>query len=285
MNYNISGIQIIYYLSAIAFGLIILIIFLKNTILKKLDIISDVRKNIFAFRKSILLFSYVITISIILIIFNWTTESNAMVATIADIPNIDEIEVEIPITREEPKKIPPPPVLELIPEEQIIEEDQPEFIPSDIEIDDVVEAPEEYFANETPPAQPKTEPKEDIPEIVTFAEEMPLFPGCDDIVDKNERRNCATKKLYEYIYSNLKYPKIAQEEGIEGRVTIKFVVDKRGDISKVKILRDIGGGCGKAALNTIMGMKQMNEKWIPGKQAGRPVKVWFTLPITFKLTE
>ncbi len=284
MNYNISGIQIIYFLGIIAVSLIILILFLKNIILNKRNIISDIKKNIFTFRRSILLFSYVLSITIVLIIFNWTTESNAMMTTIVDIPNIDEIEVEIPITREEPKKIPPPPVMELIPEEQIIEEDQPEFIPSDINIDDAVEAPEEYFAD-IPQAMPKAETKEDIPEIVTFAEEMPLFPGCNEIFDKNERRNCATKKLYEYIYSNLKYPKVAQEAGIEGKVVLKFAVDKNGDVSKVNILRDIGGGCGKAASNTILSMKRMKEKWTPGKQAGRPVNIWFTLPITFKLTK
>ncbi len=285
MNYNISGIQIIYFLGLLASALALLIIFFKNLLLPKYNINTDIKKNIFTFRKSILLFSYAISILTVLIIFNWTTKSYAMMTTYCEFPSIDEIEIEIPITWEEPKKIPPPPVLELIPEEQIIDDDQPEFIPSDIMIDDVVEAPEESITNDIPQAMPKPEPKEEIPEIVTFAEEMPLFPGCNDLSDKNERRSCATKKLYEYIYSNLKYPKVAQETGIEGKVTLKFIVDKKGNVSKVKILRDIGGGCGNAALKTILGMKQMKEKWTPGKQAGRAVNVWFTLPIIFKLTK
>ena len=197
----------------------------------------------------------------------------------------DEIEVEIPITREEPKKIPPlPPEIEAV-TEVIDDEDQPVFLSIDIDVDEAIEEETEDFVDDIPEPLPKTERKEDVPDIISFAEEMPLFPGCDDVSNLEEKRMCSTKKLYEYIYSNLKYPKLAQESGIEGKVTLRFVVDKTGNISKVNILRDIGGGCGQAALKAIKNMKNMDKKWIPGKQAGRPVSVWFTLPVVFELSQ
>jgi len=197
----------------------------------------------------------------------------------------DEIEVEIPITRESPKKIPPPPPEIEVEPEVIDDEDQPEFQPMYIDVDEAIEEDTEDFTKDIPEPLPKTERKEDVPDIISFAEEMPLFPGCDDVTNQEEKRKCSTKKLYEYIYSNIKYPKIAQESSIEGKVTLRFVVDKTGNISKVNILRDIGGGCGQAALKAIEKMKNMSKKWIPGKQAGRPVSVWFTLPVVFELSQ
>ena len=74
------------------------------------------------------------------------------------------------------------------------------------------------------------------------------------------------------------------ENGIQGKVTLRFVVNKKGKISDVKILRDIGGGCGEAAAKVIRSMNNMPQKWTPGRQGGRKVKVYYTLPVVFKLT-
>lgn len=97
-------------------------------------------------------------------------------------------------------------------------------------------------------------------------EQMPSFPGGEAEMNK-------------FISDNLKYPVVAQESGISGRVTIRFVVTKTGDISDVTVVRGIDPSCDKEALRVVKAM----PKWIPGKQNGLNVPVYFTLPIVFKL--
>ena len=103
-------------------------------------------------------------------------------------------------------------------------------------------------------------------EILIGAEQMPQFPG-------------GSTEMYKYIYDNLKYPVVDQEMGIQGKVTVRFVVTKTGDISGVELLKGISPTCDKEAMRVIKGM----PKWIPGKQNGIPVAVYFTIPITYKL--
>lgn len=105
-------------------------------------------------------------------------------------------------------------------------------------------------------------------EIFTVVETQPQFPGGED-------------SLYNFIYSNLRYPQSAMRYKLEGRVFLTFVVEKDGSITNVKIKRDIGGGCGHEAKRVV----EMMPKWIPGKQNGKPVKVQFNLPIIFKLKD
>jgi len=104
------------------------------------------------------------------------------------------------------------------------------------------------------------------PQIFQFVEQMPEFPGGMD-------------KVTEYLSNHIRYPEQAREAGVEGRVTVRFVVNEDGDISDAQVLRGIGGGCDEEALRVIKGM----PKWKPGKQNGRAVKVYFTLPISFRL--
>jgi len=89
--------------------------------------------------------------------------------------------------------------------------------------------------------------------------------------------------MLQYIYKNLKYPAIARENGVEGMCVLQFVVGTDGSVEDVKIVRDIGAGCGAAADVVVKGMNNLPEKWTPGKQRGRPVKVLYTLPVRFKL--
>jgi len=97
-------------------------------------------------------------------------------------------------------------------------------------------------------------------------EQMPSFPGGESEMNK-------------FIADNLKYPVVAQESGIQGRVTIRFVVTKTGEISDVTVVRGIDPSCDKEAMRVVKSM----PKWIPGKQNGLNVPVYFTLPIVFKL--
>ncbi|MFA6058321.1 MAG: TonB family protein [Taibaiella sp.] len=100
----------------------------------------------------------------------------------------------------------------------------------------------------------------------TFTEIMPEFPG-------------GMAALLAFVQKNLRYPNEAREDGIEGRVIVRFVVNTLGEIEGAKIMRGIGGGCDKEALRVVNAM----PKWKPGKQNGHNVKVYYTLPITFKL--
>ena len=130
---------------------------------------------------------------------------------------------------------------------------------------------------EAPPPPPPAPQSESIFRIV---EEMPRFPGCEDQgLDKSELKKCAEGKMLKYVYSNIIYPKVAKENKLEGRVIAQFVVDKDGSIINIKVLHDVGGGCGDEVTRVLKTM----PKWIPGKQRGKPIKVQYTLPISFKM--
>ena len=103
-------------------------------------------------------------------------------------------------------------------------------------------------------------------EIFQIVEEMPAFPGGE-------------AKLMEYVGKNIKYPQIARETGIQGRVFIGFVVEPDGSVSNVKLLRGIGGGCDEEAMRVVKSM----PKWKPGKQRGKAVRVSYQIPVFFKL--
>ncbi len=119
--------------------------------------------------------------------------------------------------------------------------------------------------------------------IFKVVEVMPRFPGCEDITGTNkDKKACADKKMLDFIYANISYPSSARQNGIEGTVVIQFVIDKIGNIINPKIVRGIGGGCGEEALRVVKLMNKMDDRWIPGKQRGSPVKVQFNLPIKFR---
>lgn len=110
--------------------------------------------------------------------------------------------------------------------------------------------------------QPPQEPNK----VFDIVEVMPQFPG-------------GNSELMRYLGTNIKYPTIAAENGIQGRVVLKFVVSKDGSISNIQIVRSLDPSCDKEAIRVIKGM----PKWIPGMQNGHPVAVYFTLPVLFKL--
>jgi protein TonB len=237
----------------------------------------------FKLRNSVLLLGLVMSLATIFFAFNWTTYENKMDLSGYDLEVEEDIEMAPPPTKEPPKPPPPPPppIIEAVPDNQIIDEkDQPVFENQEITEQTEIAAPPPAPAAPPPPPPP---PPKDDEEIFVMAEDMPRFPGCEDLGTKDEKKECADKKLMEYIYKNLKYPPIATENGIEGRVTIRFVVDKDGKVGQVEILRDIGGGCGEAAKKVIEDMNSLPDKWLPGRQGGRKVKVYFTLPVIFKL--
>ena len=171
---------------------------------------------------------------------------------------LDEEMVEI--TKQEEQK--PQPV------EQPQQTTQLEIVEDDVETEDLNinaeveqnEVIEEYVAPEV------VEEEVVEQEIFQIVEEMPAFPGGE-------------AKLMEYVGKNIKYPQIARETGIQGRVFVGFVVEPDGSISNVKLLRGIGGGCDEEAMRVIKSL----PKWKPGKQRGKAVRVSYQIPVFFKL--
>jgi len=171
---------------------------------------------------------------------------------------LDEEMVEI--TKQEEQK--PQPV------EQPQQTTQLEIVDDNVETEDINinaeveqnEVIEEYVAPEV------VEEEVVEQEIFQIVEEMPAFPGGE-------------QKLMEYVGKNIKYPQIARETGIQGRVFIGFVVEPDGSVSNVKLLRGIGGGCDEEAMRVVKSM----PRWKPGKQRGKAVRVSYQIPVFFKL--
>lgn len=125
-------------------------------------------------------------------------------------------------------------------------------------------------------------PEED--EIFKRVKQMPRFPGCEDLIGRErEKKKCAEEKIIQYLYKNLKYPAIARINKVEGTVVIQFLVDVDGFLNEIKVVKDIGKGCGEAALKVIHSMNDMDQRWTPGMQKGREVSVYYTLPVRFRL--
>ena len=113
-------------------------------------------------------------------------------------------------------------------------------------------------------AQP--EPKEEETKVFDVVEEMPQFPG-------------GPSALFEYLSKNIKYPVVAEENGVQGRVIVTFVVERDGSITDVKVVKSVDPSLDKEATRVVKSMPH----WIPGKQNGSAVRVKYTVPVTFKL--
>ncbi|MDQ3142957.1 MAG: TonB family protein [Bacteroidota bacterium] len=119
--------------------------------------------------------------------------------------------------------------------------------------------------------------------VFRFVSEMPLFPGCEsDYETYSERKKCADRRLQNFLNSNIRYPAQAIQNRTEGAVYIQFIVEKNGQISNVKISKDIGDGCGAEAKRVIELMNSLPQKWKAGHQADRAVRVQYTLPVIFQ---
>ena len=215
---------------------------------------------------------FVIGLSLVLLItwrvIEWKTYKNVYdyEALIVD----DDDDEDVPITEQLKTPPPPPPppppapeIIEVIEDEEEIEETVIESTETDEEeIIEVVEVIEEY---------------EDIDVPFAVIEDVPIFPGCER-VNKSERRNCFQDQMNRHIKRNFRYPEIAQEMGIQGRVYVNFIISKNGSITNIR-MRGPDKNLEKEAERIIAKLPRMT----PGKQRGRPVRVPFSIPITFRL--
>lgn len=117
-------------------------------------------------------------------------------------------------------------------------------------------------------------------DILTEADQMPYFMGCEKSAPASEeKRACSNEHLIRFISNHLVYPGEAKEVGVEGTVYVSFVVDEKGMVMSPKVIRDIGAGCGKAALDVLRNM----PAWEPAIHQGEAVKVKLNVPIYFSL--
>lgn len=240
--------------------------------------------NVFKWSSTFLRVGMMSSLAFVVLAFNYTTYETVNFE-LGLIDNGDVIENDVPRTMEPPKPPPPPPPPPAIEEVDLDEiEEEPEFI------DNEIEEKEEIIARSKPtpviktPIKP-TLPPPDEPENtspVIFAEQMPRFPGCV-AGDKKTKDACSTKALFTFLSTKLKYPALARENGISGTAVIRFIVEKDGSLTDLEIVKDPGSGLGKEALRVVQLMNKMEEKWTPGKQNARPVRVRFNLPVKFRL--
>ena len=131
--------------------------------------------------------------------------------------------------------------------------------------DRTVEAVRSEIAVAAPPPPPAPKP-EVATKVFDVVEEMPSFPG-------------GNGALMSYLSSNVKYPVVAQENGVQGRVIISFVVERDGSISDVKVARSVDPSLDREAQRVVKSM----PRWTPGKQNGQTVRVKYTVPVVFRL--
>lgn len=191
-----------------------------------------------------------VTLIAVLISFEWKSYDKSNY-NLGDL-NLDDMEEEIiPITRQEVKPPPPPPpppeIIEIV-EDEVEIENEVEIEETDTDEDEIVEI------------------EEDDEEFFMVVENMPEFPGGD-------------LGLMKFIQKNVRYPAIAKEYNITGKVYVSFIVDKQGNVTNVKIVRGVDKNLDAEALRVV----SLLPKYKPGKQRGKAVRVMFTIPINFTL--
>ena len=192
------------------------------------------------------------------------------------ISNLGELDVQmddeiIPITQREvtPPPPPPPPPPEVI-----------EVVDDDVELEDELEmqTTETDMMEEVEVIEMEEEVSD---EVLSFAvvESVPIFPGCEDAKDNEERKTCFQQKVLIFVSNNFEFPEMAKEMGIQGRVYVNFVIEKNGTITNVEIVRGVDPLLDDEAVRVVKKL----PKLIPAKQRGKPVRMSFTLPINAKL--
>lgn len=205
----------------------------------------------------------IVALAVVYIAFNWTTK-DVQVSTLEAENQVVQEEEIIPITQETP---PPPPEAPKIP----VLSDQIDIVDDEIEVDNDFLSLEDsddmgveimdYVEN----VQEEVVEEEAIP--FQLVEEKPSFMGGD------------ANQFSAWVNKRLVYPEIAKENGVQGRVTLQFTVEKDGSVTKVKVLRGVDPSLDKEAVRVV----SMSPKWKPGKQRDRAVPVTYTFPVYFQL--
>ena len=222
------------------------------------------RANIETHKLTSILMGVVVAVSVLFFAFEWSSETKKLDESVIVQDVLAEEEIEI--TRRDPTPPPPPPppapeTPEII---QVVEEK----VETRIEINTEDDASKRQMEAYVPPPPPKPKVEEVTEEIFVVVEEQPEFPG-------------GNTAMMKFLSDNIKYPVIAQENGIQGRVITNFVVERDGSITDVQVVRGVDPSLDKEAVRVIQSM----PKWKAGRQRGSAVRVRFTLPVVFRLQQ
>ncbi len=211
------------------------------------------------------LMGFIVGLAVLFVGFEWSTKDVMVVDETDQVQDVIA-EEEIEITRQEnTPPPPPPPAAPAVAEVLTVVEDDVEL--ADVEIasseDDASAAQQETYVA---PVVEEEEEEESAQQIFTVVEKQPEFPG-------------GMSELMKFLAKSIKYPVIAQENGIQGRVVCSFVVNRDGSIVDIQVMRGVDPSLDKEAVRVIGTM----PKWKPGEQRGKPVRVRFILPVQFRL--
>lgn len=214
-------------------------------------------------------FGLVVALLLCIVMIEWKTYDQS-------VANLGELDVEIedeiiPITQREiaPPPPPPPPPPEII-----------EVVEDDVELEEELEmqTTETDMMEEVEVIEIEEEVSD---EVLSFAvvESVPVFPGCEDAKDNNERKLCFQQNILKFVSRNFEFPEMARQMGIQGRVYVNFVIERDGSVSNVEVVRGIDALLDDEAVRVVKKL----PKFTPAKQRGKPVRMSFTLPINAKL--
>lgn len=213
---------------------------------------ADLERKVWVFRS----LGLIMIASVVLMAFTYTVaDADEMVEEDIDNSMQDELVFDMEVPEEEPEPevedVPPPPIIEEI---EVVEDDE-EIEEVDLGLDEEIEEIDEEVEHVI-----EEEP------IADFAEVEPTFPGGEGA-------------MMSWIQEHIEYPQLAIEMGEQGIVYVQFVVNKDGSIEQVKVMRGVSDALDDEAKRVVKRM----PKWTPGEQAGKKVRVRYTLPIHFRL--
>ena len=226
-----------------------------------MDVKKSPKANLENKRTTFVLMGLILALGVFYAAFEWTEQEITVYEVQNNMDAMFEEEMVENTIQEETLPPPPPPAPDVIEELNIVDNDvetaEVEIVSEDNQnkVQDIVKVP--------------IAPIEEDPDLVTVfrvVEKMPEFPG-------------GTVELMKYLNSNVKYPIIAQENGIQGRVIVQFTVRRDGSIDDIEVVRSADPNLDKEAIRVIKSM----PNWTPGEQRGKKVNCKFTVPVVFKL--
>ena len=230
--------------------------------MNKDEVKKSPKANLEVHKGTYIMMGLVLGVSLLFFAFEWSTQTSKLNENILVQDVLAEEEIEI--TRRDPTPPPPPPPPE--PETPEIIEVVEEKVDTRLEIQIEDDQSQRQMQAYVPPPPPKPKQEEVTEEIFVVVENQPEFPG-------------GNTAMMKFLSDNIKYPVIAQENGIQGRVICNFVVERDGSITDVQVVRGVDPSLDKEAVRVI----QQMPRWKPGKQRGQAVRVRFTLPVVFRL--
>ncbi len=222
-------------------------------------------------RGTSMLIGYIVALAVMFAAFEWTTRDYVETEPVVYSAYAQMEEEIVPITQPIFTAAPPPPadapqvaeILDIVDNnEEIVEEK----IAESESTTEAISGPVAQVSGPVATGPVVTEEASDEGEIFQVVEQMPEFPG-------------GMQALMAYLSKNIKYPSVAQDNGIQGRVLVSFVVNKDGSIVDPEVIKSVDAALDKEAMRVIKAM----PKWNPGKQRGKPVRVKYTVPVLFRL--